>query len=83
MADALLFAGYLAEQKVLQLEVQRNDGTVAVAVVPLPDGRRLLAVERTYREGVRLIYDPTEEELEIARAGNIWDLWNSGRGEMF
>lgn len=36
MADALLFAGFLAEQKVLQLDVQRNDGTVAVAVVPLP-----------------------------------------------
>ena len=35
---------------------------------------------RTYREGVIYTLDPSEEEIEIAREGDLWKLWNSDRG---
>lgn len=38
-------------------------------------------IERTYREGVCVILDPTPEEIETARSGNLWDLWNSDRAK--
>jgi hypothetical protein len=38
-----------------------------------------LGIERTYREGLCVILDPTPEDLETARSGNLWDLWNSDR----
>lgn len=53
---------------------------VAVAVFELP-GRQLLVIERTYREGVCVILDPTPEEIETARTGYLWDLWNSDRAK--
>ena len=79
MSDALTLVGLLAELGAVKVIDQRNDETLAVAVVGLPDGRRLLAIERTYREGIGIITDPTEEELRVAREGDLWQLWNSDR----
>ena len=70
----------LAELGQAQLSVHRNAGTLAVAVFEL-QGRQLLVIERTYREGVCVILEPTPEEIEIARSGNLWDLWNSDRAK--
>ena len=36
-------------------------------------------LERTYREGVVYILDPSEEEIDIVREGDLWKLWNSDR----
>jgi hypothetical protein len=43
--------------------------------------RRLIVVERTYREGIVAVIDPTEEEVSILRHGDLWKIWNSDRGE--
>lgn len=79
MSDALTLVELLAQLGALEVVCHRNDATLAVAVVVLPDGRRLLAIERTYREGIGIIFDPTENELETARDGDLWKLWNSDR----
>jgi hypothetical protein len=47
----------------------------------LPAGRQILAIERTYREGLKVILDPTPEELEMVRNGKLWDLWSSDRAK--
>ncbi|NJL26716.1 MAG: hypothetical protein HC897_02005 [Thermoanaerobaculia bacterium] len=52
---------------------------VAVVVVRLGDGRRVLGIERTYRDGLGILFDPTDDEVEIARSGDLWQLWNSDR----
>jgi hypothetical protein len=44
----------------------------------LSDGRRLLLAERTYREGTKVLLEPTEEELQAARR-DPWAAWNSER----
>ena len=49
---------------------------LAVAVLVLPTGRQVLFVERMYRDGTGVLLDPTPEDLEIARCGNLWSLWN-------
>ena len=61
------------------LSFRREDCCVAVALIALPGGRQVLAVERTYREGICAILDPTQEEVEVARNGDLWQLWNSER----
>jgi hypothetical protein len=62
-----------------ELVLRREDPTLAVAVLAMPGGRQVLAMERTYREGIRTILDPTPEEIEIARNGDPWKLWSSDR----
>ena len=52
---------------------------LAVAIVATPAGRRVLAMERTYRGGIHVLLDPTEEDLETARSGDLWKLWNLAR----
>jgi hypothetical protein len=79
MSDTISFLELLAELGGATLELQRGDPTIAAAVIALPAGRQILAIERTYREGLCVILDPTPEELETARSGNLWDLWNSDR----
>jgi hypothetical protein len=80
-AHALTLVQLLAELAGAELAFQRvaEEDLLAVAVVSLPGGRQLLAIERTYREGIGVLLDPTPEELEIARAGDLWQLWNSER----
>jgi hypothetical protein len=46
----------------------------------LSDGRQLLLAERTYRDGTKVLVEPTEEELQAARR-DAWAAWNSERGE--
>jgi hypothetical protein len=29
--------------------------------------------------GTEILLDPTPEEVEIARSGDLWKIWNSGR----
>ncbi len=81
MSDTISFLQLLAELGGATLELQRGDVTIAAAVIALPAGRQVLALERTYREGLRVILDPTQEELETARSGNLWDIWNSDRAK--
>ncbi len=69
----------LGELAGVEVEFRRSDETLATAIVRTPDGRRLIFVERTYREGVGFILDPSEAELQIAREGDLSRLWNSER----
>ncbi|HSS48913.1 MAG TPA: hypothetical protein VLX28_08200 [Thermoanaerobaculia bacterium] len=69
----------LAEVASVELVLRREDSVLAVAVVATPTGRRVLALERTYRDGIHVLLDPTEEEIEIARSGDLWKLWNLDR----
>jgi hypothetical protein len=76
--------GLLAELGQVQVSFQREDDeflAMAVAVFTFQD-RQLLTVERTYRDGTCVIVDPTPEEIEIARSGELWDLWNSKRARL-
>jgi hypothetical protein len=59
-----------------------TDGTVTAALIEVGQGRRVLVVERTYREGIKVLLDPSSEELEIARSLRLWDLWNSERARL-
>lgn len=79
MSDAIAFVEFLHELGGSDLELHRCDGTLDMAVMALRDGRKLLAIERTYRDGTKVIFDPTVEELEVARNGDLWKLWNSDR----
>ncbi len=35
-----------------------------------------------WREGIKVIFDPTDKELEIARSDDLWELWNSKRAAL-
>ncbi len=70
----------LGELAGLEIELHRHATTLATALLKRSDGRRLLLLERTYREGVVYILDPSEEEMAIARDGDLWKLWNADRG---
>jgi hypothetical protein len=71
----------LAELGGAQLEFRREDALLSAAVLVLPQGRRLIAMERTYREGIHILLDPTPEELATVRQGDLWTVWNSERGQ--
>ena len=72
-----VWTNYLAVQATKSDRGER----IQAITVDLPEGRRMLAVERTYREGVCIILDPTPEELSVAREGDLWKLWNSERAQ--
>lgn len=72
----------LAELGGTDLLLRRTEADLAVAVIVLREGRQLLAIERTYREGIGIILDPTAEEIETARKGDLWTLWNSDRRQL-
>ena len=63
----------------LEVELRRSDGALAAALVATSTDRKILLVERIYREGVGYIVDPNTQEIETARDGNLWDTWNSQR----
>ena len=71
----------LTELTGAELVLRREDEMLIVAVLATPAGHRVLAMERTYRQGIHVLLDPTEEEIEMARSGDLWKLWNSGRAE--
>ncbi|HEX3554569.1 MAG TPA: hypothetical protein VIA62_15205 [Thermoanaerobaculia bacterium] len=70
----------LADLASVEFVLRREDEVLAVAVVATPAGRRVLALERTYRDGIHVLLDPTEEEIEIARSGDLWKLWSFCKG---
>jgi len=71
----------LADYTRIQIETRRSDPCLQGALLTFVDGRRLIVVERTYREGLVALIDPTEEEVSILRHGDLWKIWNSDRGE--
>ena len=68
-----------AELGATEMMSRRSDALLDVAIVALPDGRNILAIERAYRDGIRLIFDPTTQEIETAHRGDLWELWNTDR----
>ena len=75
---------FLAEYCGATLAERRDDdaedlATLGARLLEFPDGRRLILIERTYRDGIHLIADPTEAEIAAMRSGDLWDLWNSDR----
>ncbi len=72
----------LSELAGVELIERWCDGALMAVLLGLRGGRRLIAVERTYREGILILLDPTEQEVLAGRAGRLWDLWNSDRAEL-
>ena len=81
MSETISFLELLADMGGATLVARGGDCTIAAAVLALPAGRQILAIERTYREGLCVILDPTPEEVETVRSGNLWDLWSSDRAK--
>lgn len=81
MSQALTFVDLLFRLGASEVQHRRTDADamLAVVVVGLGEGRRVLGIERTYRDGLRILFDPTDQEVEIARSGDLWQLWNSDR----
>jgi hypothetical protein len=81
MSYAIGLVELLAQLAGAELSFRREDGEnlMAVTVLALPSGRQVLFVERTYRDGTGVLLDPTPEEIEIARSGALWSLWNEER----
>jgi hypothetical protein len=81
MAYAISLVELLAQLAGAELSFRREDENelLAVTVLVLPSGRQVLFVERTYRDGTGVLLDPTPEEIETARSGNLWSLWNEER----
>jgi hypothetical protein len=70
----------LAELGGAELLFRRDDDVcLTAAVIAFPDGRQVLMVERTYRDGIHVLLDPRPEEITAAREGDLWSLWNSKR----
>jgi hypothetical protein len=63
----------------LSFRREDEDDLYVATVLVFPNGRQVLFVERTYRDGTGVLLDPTSEDLEIARTGNLWSLWNDER----
>ena len=60
------------------VESGTQDPVIQWVLMQLADGRRLLFVERTYREGSTAIVDPSDEEIARCRI-DPWTAWNSPR----
>lgn len=82
MPEVLSLVELLAQLGGAELALRRENALIAVAVLSLPGGRQVLFVERTYRPGIGVVLDPTPEEIEIARSGELWQLWNSERSAL-
>jgi len=83
VAYAISLVELLAQLSGAELSCRREDEDdflgLAATVLILPTGRQVLFVERTYRDGTGVLLDPTSEDLEIARSGDLWSLWNDER----
>src|SRR5262245_28794132 len=81
MGYAISLAELLVQLAGAELSFRREDegDLLAVTVLTLPTGRQVLFVERTYSDGTGILLDPTPADLEIARSGNLWSLWNKER----
>ena len=56
---------------------QRNDATMSAVALRVSDGRRLIMVERTYREGLKVLLQPTDADIELIQGGDLSALWKS------
>lgn len=70
----------LADHETIKLETRRDDPCLHGAFIAFGNERRLIIVERTYREGMVALLDPTEEEVRIFHEGDLWTIWNSDKG---
>src|SRR4029079_10027955 len=80
MAPYMTLVELFAETVGAKLELQREEDLYALGVLAFPNGRRVIVIERTYRDGIHAILDPTQEELAAARDGDLHQLWSSERG---
>lgn len=82
MEPSVTFLAFLSEHAGLELVARRDDDAcLAAALVKLSHGRRAIFVERTYRDGVAVIVDPSDGEVATFHAGDLWDIWNSKRAQ--
>lgn len=58
---------------------RRDQPELAAVAIAFPDGRRLILMERTYRDGVVVIADPSDDELTTLQTADLWAMWNSSR----
>jgi hypothetical protein len=72
-------AELLAQVAGAELSFRREADLFGVSVLVLPEGRQMLLIERIYRDGTGVLLDPTPEEVEIARVGELGQIWNSER----
>jgi len=79
MPFAVTLVELLAQLAGAELSFRREADLLGVSAVVLPGGRQILIIERVYRHGTGILLDPTPEELEIARGGDLWQIWNSER----
>jgi hypothetical protein len=63
------------------MERHEAEDLVRWVLLRLSDGRRLLLAERTYRDGTRLVVEPSEGERQDARRDPS-AAWNSKRSEL-
>jgi hypothetical protein len=80
MALSMTLTELFAETVGAKLELQREEDLYAMGILALPNGRRMIVIERTYRDGIHVILDPTQDELAVARDGNLHQLFSSERG---
>jgi hypothetical protein len=80
MALSMTLTELFAETVGAKLELQREEDLYAMGILALPNGRRMIVIERTYRDGIHVILDPTQDELAVARDGNLYQLFSSERG---
>jgi hypothetical protein len=79
MSGSVTLLDLLTQLAGAELSFRRERDLIAVALLSLPAGRQVLLAELTYRDGIHVLLDPTPEEVETARVGELWELWNSGR----
>jgi hypothetical protein len=79
MPFAVTLAQLLGQLACAELSFRREADLIGVSALVMPGGRKLLIIERVYRHGTGILLDPTPEELEIARGGDLWQIWNSDR----
>lgn len=77
--EALSLLALLAEMGTPELEERWSEPPLVACLLRDSGGRRLVVIERTYREGIAALPDPTEAEIAAGRAGRLWKLWNSER----
>lgn len=66
----------------LEIELSRIGNLIALVLLKRKEGRRVILTQRLYRDGVCILEDPTEEELEMAREDkDLISIWNSPRSQ--
>ena len=64
-----------------EIVVRRSEALLIATVLRFVAGRQVLAVERTYRFGVKVIPDPSAADVDTVASGDLRELWNSERAE--